>query len=329
MKKIIFGVVIIIAIAFGFYSHNINNSVNIGNFLLKEELNRNLIEKYYVSKGEAKKQIENHIKNIAIRDMKLNEWSKYLEEIKITTDHLDIIGDSKDELIISLNLAKNLGAVGIYKLEGDNYSLSNKIGDLTNIEKIKVEKNKSTGQKLLVIEEFLDERIGAYFVDKFTRIFVEVEEDFEEVFRQSRNYEAYYYEKWINPNKESSKWYKLNEKGNIEYEFEKDGKTIINVHKMLKKSEGIDGTASKIPIEFKEVEKKDFDIKYIWSEEHKVFIIGKGRIIATDEDVAILEDTSKTVDYLLNLGDKYYKVINKNKEIKYVKQDEINLTIDK
>lgn len=332
MKKILYigGSIIVIAfVILIIYYGTFTDSVNIGNFSLKEQLNIDLIDKYSISKGEEKKQTENRIKEMVIRDMKMDEWSKYLEDIKMNTYSLDITGDTDNELLISLNLSKNLGVIGIYKLEGENYLLSNKVENLTNVENIEVKDNKYTKQRFLVIEEFLDERVGAYFTDRFTRIFIEVDDQFEEVFRQSKNYESYYYERWIDPSKESSKWYKLNENSIIEYDSKNDGEVIINVHRVLKKSQGIDGTANKIPVKFKEVEKKDFDIKYLWSEEYKMFIIDKGKIIATGEEVAILEDTSKTVDYLLNLGDKYYKVINKNMKIKHIKEDEININKDK
>ena len=49
---------------------------------------------------------------------------------------------------------------------------------------------------------------------------------------------------------------------------------------MLKKSEGLNGTSNTIPESFKEVENKDYNIKYSWNEEYNKFIIGKGKIIA-------------------------------------------------
>lgn len=332
MKRIcgIGGIIILIVfLVMNFFSRDSEKSIYTGNFTFKEELNINLIDSYSKSKGEEKNQLEYHIKNLVIRDMKLDEWSKYLEEVEMKTYNLDLINGDEKELLISLNLAKNLGVLGIYKLEGELYSLVSKVENLTNIENITVEKNKKTGQKFLVLEEFLDERIGAYFIDKFMRIFIEKDGEFREVLRQSRDYEAYYYEKWIDPNKETSKWYRLNEKNIIEYDFKDNGQTIIDIHKTLNKSEGLNGTASKIPTEFKEVEKRNFDIKYMWNDEYNTFIIGEGKLIATGEKVAILEDTSKTVDYLLNLGDKYYKVVNKNMKTKYVKEKEINITKDK
>ena len=330
MKKICFiGGIIMAFVIICFYGKDITESIKVGNFILKEELNEELMDRYLKSKGEEKDQIENHIKTIVIKDMRLDEWSKYLDEIEMTIYNLDIVGNEQDEILISLNLAKSLGALCIYELKSSNYSLINKIEDLTFIEKVKVEKNKKSGKRFLVLDETLDERVGAYFIDRFTRGFVERNCVFEEVFRQSRDYESYYYERWIDPSKESSKWYRLNEKNTIEYNFKDSGEITIDVNRVLKKSEGLNGTSNTIPESFKEVENKDYNIKYSWNEEYNKFIIGKGKIIATGEEVFILEDTSKTVDYLLNLGEKYYKVINKNMKIKYVKENEINITKDK
>ncbi len=320
---ILFGVsIVIIAIIASNYN---KPSVKINNFIMKEKLDKSLIDKYMSSSGHEKEELEDKIKQKTIKDMELDKWLEYIEYVKLIVYPVDIVDDSKKDLIIGLNLSKNLGAIGIYKLDGENYILEDKIENLTTIEKISVKIDETKSRKFLLVEEFLDERVGAYFTDKFLRVFTNIDDKFEEVFRQSIDYEAYVYEKWIDADKENPKWYKFNENNIIDYDFEIDNNASFSVYQKIKKLEGQDGSSSEIPTKFKQVEESEFKTKYYWSEEYKRFIMGKGEIISTGEKVAILEDTSRTVDYLLNLGDKYYKVINKNMTIKHIKHDKINI----
>lgn len=303
---------------------NVGNKDNlkVGNVKVKEGVNTDLIEKYMSLKGEEKKKIENNIKSIILKDLELDTWLEYVDDVDVLIKHLDLIDNDKKELVVGLNLSKNLGAIGIYIQEGDSYILKNKINNLTTIRKLTAQKSRENDKRFLVVEEFLDERVGAYFTDRFIRIFTK-EEEFEEVFRDSIVYESYYNEKWIDENKENPKWFKLEDKSELDYSFKEDKGIYIIVSKNITKSEG--ESSVNIPKEFRQVEKSEFKINYTWSDQYKKFIMGTGKIISTGEEVAILEDASKTADYLLNLGDKYYKVINKNMQIDYVKEYQLEI----
>ena len=255
--------------------------------------------------------------------MELDKWLEYIEYVKIIVYPSDTLKKDKEELIIGLNLSKNLGAVGVYKLEGENYVLEDKIENLTTIEKLSTKIDKTNNRRFILVEEFLDERVGAYFTDKFIRVFTEVDDKFEEVFRKSIDYQAYVYEKWLDNDKENPKWYRLDENNQIDYDEQKNNNLSFSIEQIIKKSEGKDGSPSSIPTDFMQVEKSEFRTIYYWNEEYRRFIMGKGQVISTGENVAILEDMSKSADYLLNLGDKYYKVINKNMTEKHIKHDEI------
>lgn len=298
--------------------------IKIGNFS-KDRLNEVLINDYLSAKGDKKRELEKHIKEIVLRDMELDKWLEYEEYIKVIVYPADIIDDTKKDLIIGLNLSKNLGTIGIYELKEKKYIFRDKIENLATIEKISVKKNSSSDKKFLLVEEFLDERVGAYFIDKYIRMFSKEKDAFEEVFRQSIDYEAYYYEKWLDSETKNPKWFKLKEENIIDYDSKIDKNPIFLISKDIRKFEGSNSLNSDMPSEFTEILHENFELKYYFNEEYNRFILSKGEVIKTKEKVVILEDMSKSVDYLLNLGDKYYKVINKNMKIKYIKHEELKI----
>lgn len=321
---IIISVLIIFSII-SIYKYNTESSTSIGNFLTEEILSKELINSYFSANEKEKEEIEENIKKIALKEMKHDKWLEYIDYVKIIIYPADIAGDSQKELIIGLNLSKNLASIGIYKLDGDRYNLSDQIDNLTTIEKIGVEREVNGDKTFLILEEFLDERLGAYFTDKFSRVFTKTNDKFEEVFRESIDYEAYFHEKWLDKEKDNPKWFKLNEKNIINYDNKTKNLPTISVHKTARKSEGKNGGSTKIPTEFKEIESKEFKETYIWNAIYKRFIIAQAEVISTGEKVAILEDMSKNVDYLLNLDGKYYKIINRNMKIKHIRQEDVKI----
>lgn len=308
------------------YKNPKTNPLSSVNSFVKEKISKSLLENYLSSKGDAKQELEEKIKMLAIKDMGLDKWKEYSEYVKIIVYPVDILGDSKEELVIGLNLSKNLGAIGVYKLEAENYVLDSQIENLTRIEKISVKRNSRNNKRFLFVEEFLDERVGAYFTDRYLSVFTKIQDEFTEVYRESIDYEAYYYEKWSDPDKEKARWFKVNESNIIDYDSKLDENLNLTVNKNIRKAEGKNGSGSTLPTDFKEVEKKDYLIKYMWNEDYQRFIMGKGEMLSTGEKVGVLEDVSKTADYLLNLGDKCYKVINKNKKIKHIKHEELKIS---
>lgn len=317
--------VVIIFSTITIYMYNTETCISIGSLLTEEVLSEELINSYLSVNEKEKEKIEGKIKKIVLKDMNHDKWLEYIDYVKVIIYPADIADDSRNELIIGLNLSKNLGSIGIYKLDKDKYKLSDQIDNLATIEKISVERNSNNDKRFLILEEFLDERLGAYFTDKFTRIFTKTNDKFEEVFRESIDYEAYFHEKWLDKEKENPKWFKLEEKNVINYDKKTRKLPTITVHKTAKKFEGKRDVNTKIPSEFKEVEKKEFKENYTWSTIYKKFIIAEGEVISTGEKVAILEDMSKNVDYLLNLDGKYYKIITRNMKIKHIRHEDIRI----
>jgi len=291
-------------------------------------LSKKLIDNFFSDNNNIKESATTTIKKIILNDLGYENWLKYIDFIDIYLYFQDIIYDSKEDLIISVNLSKDQGLICIYRLLEDKYVLSNTIKDLCyikNVSSIRIEPSK---KNFLVIEEILDEMIGSYFVDNFVRIFSETNGEFIEVFRQSLDYTAFYFEKWENPNVSNPKWYKITENSVVDNITLEKENIIINISKSLSKYVNSNPSTFTDSSNYKLISQHSYDIKLAWSELYNSFILAEGKILSRNIDVGIIEDTTQTVDYLLNLTGKYYKVIDKNNVILYIDKNDIIITKD-
>ncbi|KNF09376.1 hypothetical protein CLPU_3c01540 [Gottschalkia purinilytica] len=322
---IIFCILTITFIGKVYYESKLNN-VSLTTFNpVKQTLNKKVIENYFSKNEKLKKEAESIIKEVLLKDLGYKDWSNYSEYIELLVYPVDIIDTLEEDLVIGVNLSKDLGAIAIYKPYNDKYVYSHKIDNLTKIKNISFIKNESDKKSFIIVEELLDEQTGSYFIDNFTRIFTKVDNQFKEVFRQSTDYTAFLFEKWTNPSLKNPKWFKLVEKSVIDHVSEGTKDLTLFVSKNLSKYESKDTDTNLNNKQFDLVTEKNFDTIYIWKEKYKFFIMGEGKVISSNEIVGIIEDNTQTVDYLLNLGDKYYKVINRNGEIKTIKSSEIEI----
>ncbi len=294
-------------------------------FLFQEKLTNQLIDNYFSTDERLKKQAEKSIKRIVLKDLEYSNWLNYIDYIEISIYPIKIQNISKEELIIALNLSQDEGIMVIYKHQDVGYIYSNKIEDLTFIKDVKRIKNPLNNRIFLIVEELLDESIGAYFIDNFIRVFTLIDGKYNEVYRQSLDYNAYYYEKWTDPSIENPKWLKLNEKAILDYIITTEGKNTINTSKNISKYKSNSTQLDTIPQDFILVTEKSFDITSIWSEDYKYFIQGTAKIKHSNETVGIMEISEQAADSLLSLSNKYYKVIDRNGKINYMAEDNLEI----
>lgn len=311
-----------------YYISKTNNLVFNQISVFNNSLNKKLVDNFFSENNSIKELSTKLIKEIVLKDLGYENWLNYIEFIEISLYPSDIIHDSVEDLIISVNLSQDQGVIGIYRLYEDRYILSKKIDNLCNIKNVSTVRVEPIKRTFIITNEVLDEMMGAYFIDNFTRIFLEIENEFVEVFRQSIDYSAYYYEKWGDPGVTDPKWYKIVENSVVDNITTEKEYIIINVSKSLSKFEALTPSSFSTPNDYKLISQNSFDNKFVWSETYNSFILSKGKITSQNIDVGVIEDTTQTVDYLLNLTGKYYKVIDKNKRISYINKDDIVIIND-
>lgn len=332
-KKISLPIILVLFVlfllVFRLYNESKTNSLTFNQIIMHNNLlSKKLVDNFFSDNDEIKELSAESIKKIALENLGYENWLNYIDFIDIHLYFFDVVHDNTEDLIISVNLSQDQGVIGIYRLLEDKYVLTSKIDGLCNIKNITAFRIEPSKKAFILTEELLDEMVGAYFVDSFIRVFSGIENEFVEVFRQSIDYTAYYYEKWGEPNASDPKWYKIIESSVVDNIATEKEHITINVSKSLSKFEAINSTSFSIPNDYKLIEQNSFDIKFFWSELYNSFIISEGKIISKNIEVGILEDTAQTVDYLLNLTGKYYKVIDENKRILFIDKDDIIIIKD-
>lgn len=322
---ILLALILVIFVGKAFYDASILQTTFGNVFPLQPKLTDQLIDNYFSTDEQLKREAEKSIKKIVLRDLDYNNWLDYIDYIEVNIYPIENGRRPQEELIIALNLSKDEGIIGVYKHEDLGYILTNRIEGLTFIKNVTRINDSINDRVFLVIEESLDESLGAFFIDNFIRIYTDISGEYKEVYRQSLDYQAYYYEKWTDPSIENPKWYKLTEKSIFDYLTTDEGKIIMNVSKNVAKFKSNSSQADAIPENFMIVTEKNFDITSVWNEDFKYFIQGIGRIRNTNEIVGIIESSDQTADSLLNSSDKYYKVIDKNGKINYIVESSLEL----
>lgn len=333
MKNVFFIIILITLISVIFIGHTFYDaSRHQTSFSRSLELNSNftkqLLKNFYSDDPKLKKKAEKSIKSFVLEDLNYTNWLDYSDYIEMEIYPIDITNNLSNELIIVLNLSKDEGVIGIYKNYEDKYIYKNSIENLTHINDVTSLKDPQTDRIFLIIDEIIDESFGAYFTDNFFRIFTILEGSYKEVYRQSEDYEAFYYEKWSDPSIENPKWYKLTEKSVIDSMITDTGKVILKNSKTIAKLQSPTTEDESIPENFSLVSEKNFNITSLWNENFKHFIQGVGKLNSSNEVVGIIENSYQTADALLNSKDKYYKVITKGGKIKYVTQSDLNILKD-
>ena len=328
MKNIISFLLLIVLMLILSLFYNYNNFLldkPVYNVLLPQEktLPSKVIDNYMSDDENLKTEAEKIIKTLTLKNLNLENWTQYIDYIDINLYLLDVIDDENKDLLIALNLSKDSGVIGIYKKSQEDYIFTNKIDDLTLIKDIFSIKAPNNNRHFIIINEYLDESIGSYFIDDFIRVYTLVDNNYKEVFRESIKSSGYFYEKWYNPSLENPKWFKISEDNVIDYLINENGDLIFNISKVILKFEGKGGIHDSVPEEFTLVTKKEFFISKYFSNEYNYFILDQGKSKTNNEDLGIIEDYNQTSDSLLNLSHNYYKVIDKNGKIDYVRKEQI------
>ncbi|KGG81337.1 hypothetical protein Y919_00865 [Caloranaerobacter azorensis H53214] len=293
-------------------------------FLINSSISEKLIDNFFSKDEKLKKDAQNKIKKIVLKDLGYENWLDYIDYIEIKIYPADVIDNEKEDLIIAINISKDLGVIGIYKKYNDIYVYVDKIENLAYINKINTLRYKPKNLIFIIVEEELEENIGAFFYDKYTRIFTKRNNSYEEVFRFSTNYEGYFYEKWTKPKLKKPKWFKLIEYGIIEQITDENLNLHIKASKIIQIFESEKTNIDSIPEKFILINEKNLDLDYFWSDKYKYFIQGEG-ITKNNEIVGIIESSDQFADYYLNLSNKYYKIIDKNGKIKYINSNNLKL----
>lgn len=257
MKKLTYVLTILIAINF---------------FILVPRCYTNLINKSTVHKylyssltAEEKEKLKKEIIKDVLSATKHEKWNDYIDYIDLKIYRGSVIPNDKEDIIIVLNMSKDTALIAIYEdSPTQNYIYKNKITDLVSIKDIKFYKN------FLVVEQILDERLGAFFLDNFVELFYYDNNSFKSAFKKSLLYDEVYKDIWINKNAPSDAWSKTIKKSSIDYLDEEPPKILAITTNTTYSAKSNDTPAEQ---DFHEINKTSEKELYVWDEKEKKFVL--------------------------------------------------------
>lgn len=255
LKKLVFILSILIAINCFMLFPKCYNSL----------IDKNIVESYLSSsEDEPKNEVlrKQIIKNV-LNATGYNNWNEYIDYIDLKIYKLDVLPNNKQDILFSLNLSKDNALIAIYEdTMNDKYFYKNKITNLSPV------KNISSFKDFLVVEQLLDERLGAFFIDNFVEVFYFDKNSFKDTFKKSIYYDEIYKDIWLDKNAPNDIWNKNIQKSSIDY-LDEDIPKILAITTNIQSKAKSTNTPKKD--DFKEISKTSQQELYTWDENEKIF----------------------------------------------------------
>ncbi|SCX95641.1 hypothetical protein [Alkaliphilus peptidifermentans] len=320
MKKYIF-VPILLVIAFfnfllfNFFFHTPNALKTFQHFTsVNYKIPLQLLEDLQGEKGEMAKEI---IIDTTLTTIEYNKWKDYINYIDMYTYVEKVLPGDDEELIVVLNLSKDISVAVIFVLVGNEYVYHSHIENLVPVEKVEFLSFPSHDYKMMIIYQVLDERFGGFFYEAFLDIYCYISDDFKKTWQKTLYYEEVFNDGWINPEGKESLWNKVIEDTAID--FTSNGLVKVNTITTLSKYTAESKTFPK-ENDFSLSEKKSYQQSYYWSDEYNYFILGELTQSEFISKAGIVEDMEISINVFYNIENSNYKMISPIGEIFYLQK---------
>ncbi|MBU5675643.1 hypothetical protein KQI88_04370 [Alkaliphilus sp. MSJ-5] len=288
-------------------------------------IDKSLIKALHEDDTPMKDDIEKKIIISILDIINYDKWKDFLDYIDIEIYYGNLIPDTSQQLIVSLNLSKDLGVTVIFNEIENKYIFCNKIENLAPIENIKLIKHPTENKDLIVIYQIVDERLGAFFRENFIQIYDYKESSFNLVLEKTLFYEEVFKENWINLEAPDTNWTMVVEETEIDFDYTNSVKinTITSFKKYNAQSKN---TPQKNDFLLKE--EKSYVRSYYWSDQYNTFILGELTKDVFISNIAILEDMENMREWLFGITNPYYKVSTANRELIYLPKSKFSKLLE-
>lgn len=269
------------------------------------------------SNGDAEKKLISSVLDI----IQYDKWQDFIDYIDVKIYYGNVIPNSYEELILSLNLSKDLGVIVIFEKVNDSYIFHSKIENLAPIENIQLINPPTKNEDLLLVYQVLDEKLGAFFYENFVQIYNYKDSSFNIVWEKTIFFEEIYKENWLNINSSNTEWTMVIEESEIDFDYTNPLKinTLTSLKKYKAHSENIPEKNS-----FSLNKDTSYNRSYYWDNKYNSFILGELTKDVFISNVAILEDMETRQEWIFGIVNPYYKVCTTNGEILYLPKSKFN-----
>lgn len=272
-------------------------------------------------------QLDDYLLNLEDRDGKniiiertlsaigYQQWLEYIDYIDIIIYKEMVMDGEGDQLIIVMNLSKDLAVAVIYLKENDFYIYNRHIDNLVKVDYIQFIPHPNSNYNMMVIHQILDESFGAFLYERFVDIYCFIDDNFKLVWQKTLFYKEIYNESWLNPRGDIDKWHMVIEESAIDFSLKYPLKvnTITTLKKYTASSKIFPNEES-----FNLTESRSFSDTYIWEDEYQTFIIGEIPASVFIFKAAVLADMENDISTLFGIKNKNLKLMNSRGQVFYL-----------
>ncbi|MBF8982028.1 hypothetical protein IZY60_00610 [Lutibacter sp. B2] len=300
-------ILMIFILLFAAYLFNIfsNHNQYISTFksyvITQKKISQELLTDYYSTHKNIQQKAKHSIISTTLKNLEYEKWLPYMDYIDILVYFSDVLPGNDQELIVALNLSKDVSVIAIYTKINNEYIFTNKIENLLPIQNITFIKMPELNYNSLITDQLLDERLGAFYIEEFIEIFTYVDTDFKSTWKKTKYSDEIFNLEWIDADASPKDWLKIVSKSDIT--FNEKVPLTIDVSTHITKFKAI---STKFPSleEFKIIDQKNEQEKFYWDSKDQNFLP-----IKNTQSSNIAQDTNNLIQTFLGLKSNTYPVL--------------------
>lgn len=286
------------------------------------KLTNQTIQQYLNGSENERENARNLLIHTALKNINYKKWLDYQEYIELLLYTADILPSSGEELIIVLNLSKDLAVAAVYQSLNQEYIFIHSLENLLPVEKIEFFLIPDLDYQTLNIYQILDERLGAYMFEKFVESYGWINGRWQSLWKKTVYMEEIYNQQWINPQSSTDQWVKIVEDNEIRFLQQLNPQ----IHVTIKRSK-LTAVKKQLPMpeDFQLQERVQAQEIYHWSANFQRYILKEGTLEECTTPVAIIQDLENSVASYLGFISKVYKVSYLDGKTGYIHKDRISI----
>ena len=270
----------------------------------QRKLTPEILHHYFHGSRSEKENAQNLIITTTLKNLNYEKWLDYREYIELQLYTGNVMPNDEEELIVVLNLSKDLAAIAIYRPVTQEFIFSHSLEDLLPIEKIEFFEVPDLGYHTLNVFQILDERLGAYILERYVESYALIKENWEILWKKTIYLEEIYNQQWINPQASKDQWIKIIENNDIRF-LQQD---VPEIHVTVNRSK-LSAMKDHFPLpeDFHLEESTQTQEAYYWSSRYQRYVQKEGTLKECTTPVAIIGDLETGLEAYLGFSTPYYR----------------------
>lgn len=247
------------------------------------KISSSLMENYLSKDEKVSLDSGKKIVHITLKNLNYIKWLSYEEYIQLKIYKQRVI-PNEDNLLVVMNLSKDVAVIGIYTKVDDVYVYNSKIENILPVIKLSFKDYPDKNYKNILIYEKLDERLGAFYYEEFLEIWGYDSNTFKKSFKNLLYSEEIYNLNWIDKSLSKDRWSKNKKRCIIDFISSKK----IETNTTIKTYESI---SKKFPTtdSFKFIKEETLKDSFSWDKNSLKYISDSKKSIPTFKEIIIYD----------------------------------------